>query len=125
MVKSSYSGKDIPPGKGIMYVRKDGRVLYFMNRKEEKNLFKLGRKPRTVAWTEEYRREKGQRIALAQHAAEHAALAETPAAQAQTAKPKAKAATKKASPSKVPHGQKAAKKATKKAPSAKESGAKE
>ncbi len=65
MVKSSFSGKEIPPGKGIMYVKKDGKILWFLNRKEEKNMFKLGRKPRTVSWTEEYRKAKNQRIAMA------------------------------------------------------------
>jgi ribosomal protein L24E len=109
MVKSSFSGKEIPPGKGLMYVRKDGRVLYFLNRKEEKNMLKLGRKARTVAWTEEHRREKGQRIALAQHAAEHAHETTAPAKKAspkKAAKKTAKAApakkaAKKASPKKA------------------------
>jgi len=70
MVKSSYSGREIPLGKGIMYVKKDGKILWFLNRKEEKNMFKLGRKPRTQPWTEEHRKNKNQRIAMAQHAAE-------------------------------------------------------
>ena len=72
MVKSSFSGKEIPPGKGIMYVKKDGRVLWFLNRKEEKNMLQLKRKPRTVAWTEEYRKAKSQRIATTKHAKESA-----------------------------------------------------
>lgn len=67
MVKSTFSGKEIPPGTGIMYVKKDGKILYFLNRKEEKNMIKLGRKPRRVKWTEEYRKEKAQRIAAEEH----------------------------------------------------------
>lgn len=55
-----------------MYVKKDGKILYFLNRKEEKNMLKLGRKARNTTWTEEYRKEKNQRIAIAKHAAEHA-----------------------------------------------------
>lgn len=70
MVKSTFSGKEIPPGKGVMYIKKDGRVLWFLNRKEEKNMLQLKRKPRTVSWTEEYRKAKGQRIAVSQHAKE-------------------------------------------------------
>ena len=91
MVKSSFSGKEIPSGTGIMYVKKDGKVMYFLNRKEEKNMIQLRRKPRTVAWTEEHRREKGQRIALAQHAAEHAHSAEKEALKARKKAPAKKA----------------------------------
>ena len=63
MVKCSFSGKEIPKGTGKMYVRKDGRVLYFIDNKAEKNFFKLKRKPRTTKWTEDYRKEKVQRMA--------------------------------------------------------------
>ncbi len=94
MVKSSFSGKEIPPGKGLMYVKKDGKILWFMNRKEEKNMFKLGRKPRTVAWTEEHRKAKNQRIAMATHSEEQKA-AEKPAAKKTPAKKTAKKEAKK------------------------------
>lgn len=67
MVKSTFSGREIPPGTGIMYVRKDGKILHFLNKKEEKNMFKLRRKPRRVKWTQEYADEKKQRKAAAQH----------------------------------------------------------
>lgn len=70
MVKSSFSGKELPPGKGTMYVKKDGKILYFLNKKEEKNMLKLKRKPRETAWTESYHEEKGQRIAISKAAAE-------------------------------------------------------
>lgn len=53
MVKCSFSGKEIPPGKGKTYVRKDGKILYFLNNKCEKNMLKLGKKARNVKWTEE------------------------------------------------------------------------
>lgn len=54
MVKCSFSGKEIPKGKGKMYIKKDGTVLYFYSSKEEKNFLKLKRKPRTTRWTNEY-----------------------------------------------------------------------
>jgi large subunit ribosomal protein L24e len=54
MVKCSFSGEEIPPGKGIMFVRTDGRILYFKNRKAEKNYLKLHRKPRETKWTKFY-----------------------------------------------------------------------
>ncbi|MFT4312906.1 MAG: 50S ribosomal protein L24e [Candidatus Woesearchaeota archaeon] len=58
MVKCSFSGKEIPPGKGIMYVKKDGKVLYFIDRKAEKNMLQLNRKPRTTRWTQSFAEEK-------------------------------------------------------------------
>lgn len=58
MVRCSFSGKIIPPGKGIMYVKKDGRILYFYDKKAEKNMIDLGRKPRTTGWTKEFHDEK-------------------------------------------------------------------
>jgi ribosomal protein L24E len=53
MVTCSFSGKVIPPGQGIMYVKNDGRVYYFLNKKAERNMMKLDRKARTTRWTEE------------------------------------------------------------------------
>ena len=41
-----------------MYVQKDGKVLWFLNSKCEKNYVKLKRKPRFVTWTEEARHAK-------------------------------------------------------------------
>ncbi len=53
-----FSKKEIPPGKGIMYVKKDGKILHFLNSKAEKNFLKLKRKPRTTRWTNEYHQVK-------------------------------------------------------------------
>ncbi|OVE84127.1 50S ribosomal protein L24e [Natronolimnobius baerhuensis] len=53
-----YTGEDIEPGTGIMYVRNDGSVLHFVDSKAEKN-YKLGREPRDLEWTEEGRAGKG------------------------------------------------------------------
>ncbi len=58
----AFSGKNIPEGKGKMFVRKDGKVLYFYSSKEEKNYLKLRRKPRETKWTKEYQAiKKGKR----------------------------------------------------------------
>lgn len=67
MVKCSFSGKEIPPGKGIMYVKSDGKILYFIDRKAEKNMFKLGRKPQNVKWTAEAAKVKQERMAALKH----------------------------------------------------------
>lgn len=57
MVKCSFTGKEIPKGKGIMYVKKDGKILYFLNSKCEKNFLKLNRKPIKTKWSELYKKE--------------------------------------------------------------------
>ncbi|MBR9693418.1 hypothetical protein GOV07_05870 [Candidatus Woesearchaeota archaeon] len=59
----SFSGKTIPPGQGIMYVKKDGKVLWFLNGKAEKNYIKLKRKPRNITWTAEARAQKAANLA--------------------------------------------------------------
>ena len=53
-----YTGEEIEPGTGIMYVQKDGTVLHFVDSKAEKN-YLLGREPRDLEWTAEGRRGKG------------------------------------------------------------------
>ncbi|MCB9358993.1 50S ribosomal protein L24e [Candidatus Woesearchaeota archaeon] len=54
MVKCSFCGEELPAGTGLMYVKKDGRVLYFDKKKCEKNLLKLNRKARTTKWTKDF-----------------------------------------------------------------------
>lgn len=89
--KCAFSGKPIPQGTGTMFVRKDGRILYFLGMKEQKNFFKLGRKPRETRWTEEFKTFRSSRMAASQHAA--AAKDEAPKAEK---KPAAKKTAKKA-----------------------------
>lgn len=48
MPKCTFTGKEIPPGTGVMYVRKDGSILWFGSKKAEKNFLKLKRKPRAA-----------------------------------------------------------------------------
>ena len=54
----SFCGKDIEPGTGRMYVKKDGSILYFCSSKCYKNMMELKRVPRRVGWTSEYDKEK-------------------------------------------------------------------
>jgi ribosomal protein L24E len=51
MPYDSFSNEDIPKGTGIMYVQKDGRVLYFQSSKTMKNMLNLKRDGRLVRWT--------------------------------------------------------------------------
>ena len=59
--KCSFTGKPIPPGTGMMYVKKTGQVLYFINSKAKKNYLNLNRVPSRTKWTDTARklREKG------------------------------------------------------------------
>jgi len=66
MVICSYSGKEIPTGQGKMYVRKDGRVLYFYSNKEFK-FYQMKRKPVKMGWTAEARKAKQMRMAAEEH----------------------------------------------------------
>ena len=50
----SFCGKDIEPGTGKMYVKKDGNVFNFCSNKCKKNQIVLKRTPRLVKWTKAY-----------------------------------------------------------------------
>jgi len=52
--KCSFCGKDIAPGTGVNYVRKDGRLQRFCGSKCRKNTLILGRDPRKFKWTVAY-----------------------------------------------------------------------
>ena len=54
MSKCSFCGKEIEKGTGLIYVKKDGKVLNFDSSKCEKNLLKLKHKPRETKWTTTY-----------------------------------------------------------------------
>ncbi len=58
----SFCGKEIEPGTGKMYVTRDGKVYYFCSSKCYKNMIVLGRSPRRVKWTAQYRKEKEVRL---------------------------------------------------------------
>ncbi|MEM2962991.1 MAG: hypothetical protein QXW70_02700 [Candidatus Anstonellales archaeon] len=56
-MRSSFSGKEIPKGTGLMYVKKDGTVLYFLNRKEFRS-WQMGRIGRRLKWTRAKKKKK-------------------------------------------------------------------
>lgn len=52
MTACSFCQRKIPPCTGMMYVKSDGKILYFCSKKCEKNLLKLGRKATVLKWTD-------------------------------------------------------------------------
>jgi large subunit ribosomal protein L24e len=58
----SFCGREIEPGTGSMYVKKDGTIMLFCTNKCSKNMIDMGRVPRTVTWTRAYAREKDVRM---------------------------------------------------------------
>ncbi|DAC51035.1 MAG TPA: 50S ribosomal protein L24e [Candidatus Thalassarchaeaceae archaeon] len=50
----AFSGEEIEPGTGTMFVRKDGTVLWFKSSKARKNMVNLKRNSRKVKWTRHY-----------------------------------------------------------------------
>ncbi len=48
--KCSFCDLPIEPGRGKMYVKRDGTVFYFCSSKCERNMIKLGRIRRKVKW---------------------------------------------------------------------------
>ena len=57
MPKCSFCGNVIEKGTGKMFVKKDGKVLYFCSSKCEKNMLKLRRKPITTRWSKRYEKK--------------------------------------------------------------------
>ena len=60
MANCTFCGILLEKGTGKMFVKKDGKILYFCSTKCEKNLLKLKRKPREHQWTAESRKERGK-----------------------------------------------------------------
>ena len=58
MAICDFCGNKIEQGTGKKVVKTDATVLDFCSRKCEKNMLKLGRKPRTTKWTSEYHKVK-------------------------------------------------------------------
>ncbi len=56
-MKCSFCGREIPPGRGIMFVKSDGTVLYFCSSKCEKSYF-MGRNPRKVRWVRKLKKAR-------------------------------------------------------------------
>ena len=64
--KCSFCYREIEPGTGKMFVKKDGTVLHFCTNKCYKNMIELKRVPRTTAWTEKFAVEKEARLKAAE-----------------------------------------------------------
>ena len=58
--KCSFTGKQIPPGTGMMYVKKTGQVLYFISSKAKKNYIKLNPVPARTRWTDVSRSQRNK-----------------------------------------------------------------
>lgn len=65
MAKCGFCGNEIEKGTGMIFVLKIGKVLHFCSSKCENN-FELGRKPKHVRWTQEFRKQKGKLSAAAE-----------------------------------------------------------
>ena len=50
----AFTGDEIEPGTGMMYVKKDGTVLWFKSSKTRKNMLKLKRNARKTKWSRHY-----------------------------------------------------------------------
>jgi len=53
----SFCGYDIPIGRGIMYVRKDGTILHFCSKKCRIAMLEQKKNPRKTRWTKVYGQE--------------------------------------------------------------------
>ena len=58
MAKCSYCRSDIKPGTGCLYVKKDGKTLWFCKKKCELNALKLKRKPQNMKWVTSMEKKK-------------------------------------------------------------------
>jgi large subunit ribosomal protein L24e len=76
----SFCGKEIEPGTGTMFVKKDGTVFLFCTNKCSKNMIDMKRVPRRVTWTRAYAREKEVRMHAPEPGAGKAARAAKKAA---------------------------------------------
>ena len=50
----SFTSEEIEPGTGLMYIKRDGSVMWFKDSKARKNALKLRRNPRRLKWTQRY-----------------------------------------------------------------------
>ena len=55
-----FCGEEIPEGKGFMFVKRDGEILYFCSSKCYRNY--AIRNPRKVKWTKAYGEDKELRL---------------------------------------------------------------
>jgi large subunit ribosomal protein L24e len=50
----SFCGREMEPGTGSLFIRKDGSTFQYCSSKCRKNSLHLGRVPRRVRWTQQY-----------------------------------------------------------------------
>ncbi len=50
----TFSGEEIEPGTGLLFIKRYGTVMWFKNSKARKNALNLKRNPRRVKWTRHY-----------------------------------------------------------------------
>jgi large subunit ribosomal protein L24e len=55
-MKCTFCGNNTPEGRGKMFVKNDGKILYFCNSKCQKN-FRLGRTGKAFKWTKTAQKE--------------------------------------------------------------------
>lgn len=85
-MRCSFSNEEIPKGTGLIYVKKDGSVLYFKNQKAKKNMLGLGRVGKKVKWTSYTKEERGRTVKKsAKPSAKQQARAEAKKAEAKPA----------------------------------------
>ncbi|MEM0085166.1 MAG: 50S ribosomal protein L24e [Candidatus Methanomethylicia archaeon] len=48
--RCSFCGRNVPRGKGILYVKTDGSTLFFCSSKCRKSMLYLSRKPSKMKW---------------------------------------------------------------------------
>jgi len=80
-----YSGQEIEPGTGTMYVKNDGTVLWFADAKCEKN-YRMGREARDLEWIGDDEREDAEEpeTEAVEDEADADAATEEPAADAES-----------------------------------------
>lgn len=59
MVNCSFCNKEIPKGRGSMFVENTGKVRYFCSRKCESYFLRQGRDPRGYKWSSKKTSKKG------------------------------------------------------------------
>jgi len=58
MARCSFCNEIITTGTGMIYVKKEGKVLNFCRKKCEKNMLKLGRRALDMQWTRTSRKAR-------------------------------------------------------------------
>jgi len=58
MPKCSFCSNTLETGTGVMFVKNDGKVLYFCSKKCERNMVNLRRESKDVRWVTKKKKEK-------------------------------------------------------------------